>query len=462
MEATLQKALVLAEKTSSETQEAAKTRADSLMNEAETKVIALQKEAEAEIEALRKETEAYSEVTRAKVNQELADARDQVRKLVRSYENYRLQFKRLAESQIEMLEGEHYKIFEPELSEMLADAPTADEAMEKGEYRQNIHVVENDSKVSAADTTVPTADSVSTADSIPVANTVPIADTVPLPVEELNAVIAEMAQAPKVETSQLEDVQVENFKTVLPQTEPPKEEVLQTQAPQGNAAPVETPPVQMPQIEVPQTQAPPISVSPVQTPQTQVPPVQTPQTQVPQMEVSPAQTSQISVPPIQVQAQVPQAEVPPVQKPLVQTYQVPVSQIQTPQVEVPQAPQPQVAQQAVVSQAPIQPQMPQGKVSGLTADDMPPMFPLGASGSGVTGAVQTPQENPNLSQPVIPQAVPVKEESKSVSPAQGRQLTADDIPPIPSADDMPPIFPAPAPKADQTVTDSPFTFIDTE
>lgn len=130
METTLQKALVLAEKTSSETQEAAKSKAEALTKEAQAKADAILKEAQSEAEALRKEIQAYSDVTKSKANHELEDTRNHVRKLVQSYENYRLQFKKLAESQIEMLESEHYSIFVPELSEMLDDAPDADTVMD--------------------------------------------------------------------------------------------------------------------------------------------------------------------------------------------------------------------------------------------------------------------------------------------------------------------------------------------
>lgn len=130
METTLQKALVLAEKTSTETQEAAKSKADAMTSEAQAKADAILKEAQSEADAMRKEVQAYSDITKAKANRELEDTRNHVRKLVQSYENYRLQFKKLAESQIEMLESEHYSIFAPELAEMLDDAPDADTVME--------------------------------------------------------------------------------------------------------------------------------------------------------------------------------------------------------------------------------------------------------------------------------------------------------------------------------------------
>ncbi|MDO4167520.1 MAG: DivIVA domain-containing protein [Eubacteriales bacterium] len=130
MEGTLQKALVLAEKTSSETQEAAKSQADSMMSEASAKAEALSRETKAEIDALRAEAQAQAEVTKAKANRELEETRNHVRKLVQSYENYRLQFKKLAEAQIEMLDSESFSIFVPELDELMNEAPSADSVMD--------------------------------------------------------------------------------------------------------------------------------------------------------------------------------------------------------------------------------------------------------------------------------------------------------------------------------------------
>ncbi|HBI60820.1 MAG TPA: hypothetical protein DDY31_06355, partial [Lachnospiraceae bacterium] len=108
----------------------AQTKANSILTEAQTKADSLLKEAQAETDGLRKEIHAYSDITKAKANRELEETRNHVRKLVQSYETYRLQFKKLAESQIEMLESENYSIFVPELAEMLDDAPDADTAME--------------------------------------------------------------------------------------------------------------------------------------------------------------------------------------------------------------------------------------------------------------------------------------------------------------------------------------------
>lgn len=125
METTLQKALVLAEKTSTETQEAAKCQADAMMKETKAQAESIRNAAQAEADALRKEAKAYAEVMNTRANSELETTKNQVRKLMQSYENYRLQFKKLAESQIEMLDSESFAIFSPDLEETLENMEEA-------------------------------------------------------------------------------------------------------------------------------------------------------------------------------------------------------------------------------------------------------------------------------------------------------------------------------------------------
>lgn len=130
MEDTLQKALLLAEKTSTETKEAAKSKADAMVNEAKVKAEAMVneattksesmlKEAQTKADAIEKEADSYSEMTKAKANHQLEATKAHVRKLTQSYESYRLQFKKLAEAQIEMLDSDSYSIFAPDLEEMM-------------------------------------------------------------------------------------------------------------------------------------------------------------------------------------------------------------------------------------------------------------------------------------------------------------------------------------------------------
>lgn len=164
MENTLQKALILAEKTSTETQEAAKTQADAMMKEARAKADALLSETKAQTDAmmsetkaqtdaltsetsakaaaLMKETKAQAEIIKSQAQHELEDARIHVRKLVQSYESYRLQFKKLASSQIELLESENFKIYAPEIDEM--NKSKANNDTNHSAYSWNNDISDND------------------------------------------------------------------------------------------------------------------------------------------------------------------------------------------------------------------------------------------------------------------------------------------------------------------------------
>ena len=143
MEGTLQKALVLAEKTSTETQQAAKNQAEAIMKDASTKVDLIINEAQNKSNALVTEAEnkAKALVTDAenkantlinearekaknytsKADEELTETRNSIRKLVQGYENYRLQFKKLASSQIEMLESDAFAIHVPEIEKFIKE-----------------------------------------------------------------------------------------------------------------------------------------------------------------------------------------------------------------------------------------------------------------------------------------------------------------------------------------------------
>lgn len=143
MEGTLQKALVLAEKTSTETQQAAKNQAEAIMKDASTKVDLIINEAQNKSSALVTEAEnkAKALVTDAenkantlinearekaknytsKADEELTETRNSIRKLVQGYENYRLQFKKLASSQIEMLESDAFAIHVPEIEKFIKE-----------------------------------------------------------------------------------------------------------------------------------------------------------------------------------------------------------------------------------------------------------------------------------------------------------------------------------------------------
>lgn len=97
IETTLQKALVLAEKTSKETKEAAIMKAEALEQEARVKADQLLADAKNELDSVRNQT-----IT-----------------LVQNYESFRLQFKKLAATQLELVEGDGFKIYAPELDKFM-------------------------------------------------------------------------------------------------------------------------------------------------------------------------------------------------------------------------------------------------------------------------------------------------------------------------------------------------------
>lgn len=148
MENTLQKALVLAEKTSAETQEAAKVQADSVMRESQVKAEALVSDAQVKADSLVSDAQSKAEtlvtdaqnkadslvsdaqnkaaLVKNQSEHELAETRSHIRKLVQSYESYRLQFKKLASSQIEMLESEVFDIYAPGIDKAVEEAARAE------------------------------------------------------------------------------------------------------------------------------------------------------------------------------------------------------------------------------------------------------------------------------------------------------------------------------------------------
>lgn len=146
MEKSLQKALVLAEKTTSETMQAtevkaaaiekeAQAHADALLKEAQTRADALLKEAQTRADVLLKEaqTRADTQEKEAAINaenlvrdakqqkdQEIVSANEELRKihsqiitLQQQYEQYKSQYKQLAMAQLQILESEAYNMDSP-------------------------------------------------------------------------------------------------------------------------------------------------------------------------------------------------------------------------------------------------------------------------------------------------------------------------------------------------------------
>lgn len=102
MENTLQKALVLAEKTSSETQEAAKIQADNMVKEAQERADKIIEDAKAE--ALKIQAAAKQDCDAIKAKSLT---------LAQEYENYREQLKKLVASQLKLLESKEFNLDVP-------------------------------------------------------------------------------------------------------------------------------------------------------------------------------------------------------------------------------------------------------------------------------------------------------------------------------------------------------------
>lgn len=152
MENTLQKALILAEKTSTETQEAAKEEADKLIKEAKEKADTLLNNAKAETDVLRNKTrteadtlmsetrekaesvieeakiqsdlimtdaKAQAEITRLKARHDFEDVQKCMGNLIKSYDSYYSQLKNLVSSQMELLESDGFKLEIPDINNVI-------------------------------------------------------------------------------------------------------------------------------------------------------------------------------------------------------------------------------------------------------------------------------------------------------------------------------------------------------
>ena len=101
IERTMQKALLLAQKTAEETEEAAKKNAHAIEKEAITK----------------------AEILKSDANRELERLHQKIVQLCQQYETYKVQFKNLAAAQIELLESESFQIHMMDLPTIELETP---------------------------------------------------------------------------------------------------------------------------------------------------------------------------------------------------------------------------------------------------------------------------------------------------------------------------------------------------
>ena len=135
MEKSLQKALVLAEKTTAETVHAAEVKAfamekeaqakaNSLTKEAKIRADAYEKEATIKAESILKDAKAKADLAVLEGNEELRRIHSKIMTLVQQFEQYKSQYKQLAMAQMNVLESEAYNLDAPILK-------TVSESLEK-------------------------------------------------------------------------------------------------------------------------------------------------------------------------------------------------------------------------------------------------------------------------------------------------------------------------------------------
>lgn len=157
IENTLQKALVLAEKTSSETQETAKIqadnmvkeaqeKADNMVREAQEKADSMVKEAQEKADSITKETEKNAEsiIEDAKADasriqaaskQECDAIKAKSLKLIQEYEDYREQLKKLVLSQLDFLQKKEFNLNVSAKEEDELTVPKEKFSWNNGEYK---------------------------------------------------------------------------------------------------------------------------------------------------------------------------------------------------------------------------------------------------------------------------------------------------------------------------------------
>ncbi|MCR5692193.1 MAG: DivIVA domain-containing protein [Eubacterium sp.] len=208
IETTLQKALVLAEKTSKETKDAAVLKAEAIEKDANNKAEEIIRNAEAEYETLREKCLV----------------------LMDQFNNYKSQLRQVATAQLEYISGDSFQVDEPEVDEELiesfhkdqspssigadptpvAEAPVSEEnhvASQEAPVVEETPVVE---EAPVVDQT-PVAEDVPAYEETPVPEVEPLPDETPAPVDEpLPVETSEPEVAPVVEETP-EEPKVEHF-----------------------------------------------------------------------------------------------------------------------------------------------------------------------------------------------------------------------------------------------------------
>lgn len=150
MEKSLQKALVLAERTTSETMHAAEVKAVAMEKEAKTRADVVKKEAKIEAENYEKEAAIKAErmireakeqadMAIAEGNEELRRIHSKIMNLVQQYEQYKAQYKQLAVAQMNVLESEAYNLEAPILKSLQHAVEQGEKSPVKEKVQEEMH-----------------------------------------------------------------------------------------------------------------------------------------------------------------------------------------------------------------------------------------------------------------------------------------------------------------------------------
>lgn len=156
MEKSLQKALVLAERTTSETVHAAEVKAvamekeamakaENLKKEAELQATAREREAALKADSLIRDAKRQADTAIAEGNEELRKVHSQIMTLIQQYEQYKTQYKQLAMAQMNVLESKAYNLEAPILKtiqSLTEDSATAEEDTKEDIPNSVVHPVE--------------------------------------------------------------------------------------------------------------------------------------------------------------------------------------------------------------------------------------------------------------------------------------------------------------------------------
>ena len=151
IEKTLQKALVLAQKAAQETETAAKEKAENIVNGAIKKAAMIEEDAQQTASKIKMTASEQANTLLSKAREELSQIQADVANLLQQYDKYKIQYKQLINTQLEILDSPAYNVdysqfvtYHSFISSQLAmpelEEEVVEEPCEKEEQVENMEV----------------------------------------------------------------------------------------------------------------------------------------------------------------------------------------------------------------------------------------------------------------------------------------------------------------------------------